>query len=495
MTWRSPGVTASRVDGRRRKVSFVRTRPAFRPVAIGLGLLLALPLAGMGAASAGVAFTPGAPGIGDPYVPTEGNGGYEADSYDLDVRYNPDSRKLRGVATIAATATQDLSRFNFDLYGLHVSNITIDGTTATFRQHGKHELTVTPAAGLADGDRFEVVITYGGRPDLYTDPDLGDSGWFVTDHGAIVVGEPEAGMFWFPVNEHPRDKAAFCVDATVPKGLRAVSNGLPVGRPTTSAEWTTWSWCAKEPMASYLATLAIGKWRVEKFTSKKGVPVLNYVDRSLPMRVDRALNRAGDIVDYFSRKFGKYPFEAAGGIADTHTSYYALENQTRPTYDIATARWRGLESTVAHELAHQWFGDSVAVKQWRHIWLNEGFATYAQWMWGAHEGGQSVASHFDAAYSRPPGSSFWKLKVSDPGYANMFDGPIYYRGAMALHALRLTVGDDDFWTILRSWATDNANGNGTTSNFRELAETVSGMDLDALFDDWLVDGDKPADPR
>ena len=473
----------------------LRTASALRPTVLTVALALAVPLLGLGAAAATAGFTPGSPGIGDPYVPKEGNGGYQVTRYDLDVHYDPSTTRLDGVATVSMKATQGLSRFNFDLYGLRVTGVTVDGVTATFRQHGKHELTVTPAAGIGSGAKFTTMVEYGGKPDLYQDPDLGASGWFVTDDGAIVVGEPEAGMFWFPVNEHPSDKARYCVDATVPEGLTAVSNGTLSGPASTVGGWSTWSWCARDPMASYLATLAIGTWRIDELTSDGGVPILNFVDESLPRRVDRTLALGGDMVDFFSRRFGAYPFEVAGGIADTHQSYYALENQTRPTYDVGTAKWSGLESVVAHELAHQWFGDSVSVTRWRHIWLNEGFATYAEWMWDAHAGGPSVAARFDRAYSRPAKSSFWDLEVADPGYADMFAGPVYYRGAMALHALRLTVGDHDFWQIVRSWAQTKAGGNGSTAGFKKLAERASGQQLDALFRDWLVEGDKPADPR
>ena len=248
-------------------------------------------------------------------------------------------------------------------------------------------------------------------------------------------------------------------------------------------------------MASYLATLAIGTWRFDRSRTGGGIPVLNFVDRGLPKRVDRTLRRGGEMVDFFARRFGSYPFEAAGGIADNHASDYALENQTRPTYDESTARWSGLDSVVAHELAHQWFGDSVALKRWRHIWLNEGFATYAEWMWVAHDGGPSVADQFDDAFATARDSAFWRLQLSDPGYASLFDAPVYYRGAMTLHALRLTVGTPSFWRILRSWARIHEGGNVTTADFRRLAERISGRQLDRLFRQWLVDSDKPPDPR
>ncbi|MEO8106849.1 MAG: M1 family metallopeptidase [Actinomycetes bacterium] len=449
---------------------------------------------GVGVAAAADVFSPGAVGIGDPYVPTEGNGGYQVRAYDLDLKFKPATDRLKGVATIDATATQSLSSFNFDLYGLHVKAVRVDGEGAAFR-HRSRELRVIPAAGIPSGSRFQVVVRYSGKPEILNDPDLGQSGWFNTADGAIVVGEPEAGMFWFPVNEHPSDKARMCSQVKVPKGLRAVSTGLPAAKPRTRNGWTTFSWCTRDPMASYLATVAIGKWRVDRSKTASGIPVLNYVDTSLPKKTDRALARTAEMVDYFEGKFGPYPFEAAGGIADNHPSYYALENQTRPTYDRSTARWSGLTATVAHEIAHQWYGDSVALKRWRDIWLNEGFATYAEWMWVAHDGGPSVSKQFNDAYARPAGASFWTLQVSDPGYANLFNGPIYERGAMTLYALRLSVGAQDFSKVMRAWARRHENGNATTADFKRLAERISGQSLGAFFTDWLDDQDKPVDPR
>jgi aminopeptidase N len=456
--------------------------------------LLAGSLAMGSAALARVAFTPGSVGIGDPYVPHEGNGGYQVRRYQLDLRFNPDTNRLRGAATIRATATQNLSRMNFDLFGLKVTSVEVDGVATTFSR-APRELIVDAGPGITDGSNFTVLVNYQGKPEKLNDPNLGLSGWFNTSDGAIVVGEPEAGMFWFPVNEHPSDKALLDVQVAVPDGVRAVSNGLPSGPSSSLNGWTTFHWGSSHPMASYLATLAIGKWRVYHSKTKSGTPVLNYVDRGFARSIDRVLNRGAEIIDFLQRKFGPYPFEAAGGIADNYSSWYALENQTRPTYDRRTVNWSGFTATVAHELTHQWFGDSVAVQRWRDIWLNEGFATYGEWMWVAHDGGPSVAKQFDSAFARPADRPFWKLNVSDPGYAKLFNGPIYERGGMALHALRLKVGTDTFFKILRSWAVDRADANGTTRDFKQLAEQVSGRQLDRFFQVWVVAGRKPADPR
>ncbi len=463
------------------------------------GLVVVPPAAGapidvLGGFAAAGSFTPGAAGIGDPYVPREGNGGYRVGRYVIDVRFNPETDRIRATTVIHARSTQNLSRFNLDLYSLTVDSVTVDGQKAAFHRQPR-ELIVRPAKGIRDGHAFKVKVAYHGKPKTLKDPHLGKSGWFNTKDGATVVGEPEAGMFWFPVNEHPSDKARIRVRATVPEGLTAVSNGRMVAKPVTRDGWTTFDWRSKHPMASYLATVSIGQFRKHASTTASGVRVLNYIDPRFPRSVDRALGHAKEMVTYFESRFGKYPFESAGGIADNYTSWYALENQTRPTYDRGMVRYGGLTRTVAHELAHQWFGDSVALHRWRGIWLNEGFATYAEWMWRAHNGGPSVVAQFASAYQTNDADPFWSLIVADPGYAHLFDSPVYERGAMALHALRLEVGGPNFFAILRAWARIHRGGNGTSAQFEALAQKKAGQSLASLFDDWLRTPTKPADPR
>lgn len=446
------------------------------------------------AANSATHFKPGSVGIGDPYVPHEGNGGYEVDRYSINLKFDPATDRIDATTRIRATATQNLSRMNFDLYGLDVTRVVVNGDRATTAR-APRELIVTPRHGIHKHAHFVVKVHYKGKPETLNDPDLGLSGWFNTSDGAIVVGEPEAGMFWFPANEHPSDKARFDVTATVPKGLTAVSNGLPQGKPKSRHGWTTFSWASSEPMATYMATVDIGKFRRSSSTTKSGVPVLNYVDPHFKTSVDDSVNKTAAIIDYYETRFGSYPWDAAGGIVDNYTSYYALENATRPTYDEATVGWGALTRTVAHELGHQWFGDSVALNRWRDIWLNEGFATYLEWNWVAHKGPKSMADIFDHFYSLPAKSSFWQLKVDDPTYAHLFDSPIYYRGAMTLYALRLKVGNATVDQVLRRWASSNRGGNGTTPQFIRLAERLADGNLDHFFHVWLEKPVKPADPR
>jgi aminopeptidase N len=462
--------------------------PARSPAALPSSAARATP-----AGAAGTGFQPGAPGAGDPYFSTYGNGGYDVASYQLKVRYDPAANQLTGTATIKATATANLSRFNLDLAGLTVQSVTVDGMAAT-SVRDKSELVITPARGLARGKSFTVTIAYGGQPGPIN-PAQVTGGFLRSGDGAVAIGEPESASAWFPVNDHPSDKATYTIEVTVPEGVSALSNGVLAGR-STSGGWTTWRWAEKAPMASYLVLLAIGDYRVTT-GEHDGKPVVTAVAASLPAggSAERALARTTEITDFLATKFGPYPFDAYGGIViDDERVSYALETQTRPVYGpdffdgAVDPSW-----VVAHELAHQWYGDSVSVRQWRDIWLNEGFATYAEWLWDEHQGGPSVAQSFDLAYRRS-NDAIWRVSAGDPGSGNLLSRAVYQRGAMTLQALRMTVGDDTFFRILKTWAAEKRGGNGDTGEFIALAERLSGKSLRSLFDAWLYKRSQPPLP-
>ncbi len=448
-------------------------------------------------ASQGGRFRAGAPGVGDPYFPEAGNGGYDVQHYDLDVRYDPLHHRLWGVATIRAVATENLDRFNLDLVGLIVRNIEVDRKRARWSRTD-HELTVRPQHKLRAGKEFTATVRYDGSPTTFVIGPLGESmGFMRTDDGAIVAGEPESAAGWFPVNDHPTDRATYRFRVTVPRGYQVVANGLPRGR-CSSRGWTTFVWEARDPMASYLATIDIGDWSIREYRTYSGLPVIDAVDPDVGVMADAALARQPEIVEVLEDAFGPYPFETVGAIIDDHPQLtFALETQTRPVYPrYAFAQGTNFGTEIlAHELAHQWFGDSVAVGRWKDIWLNEGFATYGELLWLEHEGVAPVGDILSYVYdSIPPDDSFWSVVVGDPGIANLFSPPTYVRGAMTLQALRDAVGEQVFWEILRAWASDRALGTGTTPEFIALAEELSGEQLDELFDTWLFTAEKPPLP-
>jgi aminopeptidase N len=455
----------------------------------GVGLLLgvlALTLASaafVGSAQAAV-FTPGSSGLGDPFFPDAGNGGYDVSHYSLTLSYEPATNQLTGTATITSTATQNLSRFDLDLRGFAISRLEVNGRDASFARDGQ-ELIVTPGTGIRRGSSFTVLVAYAGTPAVVTDPDQSIEGWVPTDDGAFVVGEPQGSPAWYPANDNPRDKATYDFSVSVPAGLTVMANGVLVSHQTSSGR-TTWVWRETDPMAPYLATATLGRFDLTVSTVA-GVPSYVAVDPQLSK--GNVFRKLPEIVEFYASIYGPYPFNAVGSIADSaRVVGYSLETQTKPVYDRMPD-----ETTVAHELSHMWYGDSVTLTLWPDMWLHEGFATWSEWIWSEHTGNRSAHKFFEHYYNTPAHDiGFWTPPPGNPGTPEfLFNGTIYIRGGMTLQALREKVGDFAFFQIMRSWATQNRYGNVGTPQFIALSEQISGMDLEHFFDVWLYRPDKP----
>jgi aminopeptidase N len=435
----------------------------------------------------GQASTIGAPGVGDPFFPLGGNGGINVSDYGLELAYDPASRLLQGTATLRIMATQDLSRFDLDLRGFQVGEVTVNRLRASVRRDGQ-ELVITPAHLIRKGSVFTVVVPYAGVPESVVDPDGSSEGWVFTEDGAVVVGEPQGSPGWYPANDTPRDKATYTVTMTVPKGLTAVGNGALLRRSTRDGR-TTFTWRERYPMAPYLSTITLGKFDVSTGRTTGGVPIYVAIDPTQEPEASAVMAKLPAMVSFLEDLYGRYPFESVGGIVDNAPELgYSLETQTKPVFDAAPD-----EETLLHELAHMWYGDAVTPTTWPDIWLNEGFATWSEWIWNERQGGQSAAERFAELAGTPADRlSFWNPPPGDPGEpANMFDSTIYNRGAMTLEALRERIGDQRFFTVMRRWYAEHRYGNVSTPQFIALAEHVSGQDLGAFFDTWLYQPGKP----
>ncbi|MEU6381579.1 M1 family metallopeptidase [Streptomyces sp. NPDC046909] len=436
--------------------------------------------------------SPGAPGLDDPYFPLLGNGGFDARHYTLDVAYNPDTDRLDGRTTLTARANQNLSSFDLDLQKLEVTRVEVNGRRAQFTRDGD-EIVITPRESLRKGRDFTVAVTYGGVPEPLGGPIVfgSDYGWMRTTDGVFVACEPNAASTWFPSSDHPADKATYDIRFKTPKGLTAVSNGRLV-KTYDKGDSTYTHWRETKPMATYLATATIGKFDVKTGTTPGGTPIYVAIDPVLANsnNVDvYAVTAAA--TDYWSQVFGPYPFEETGAIVDDMPQAgFSLEVQTKPVYSAVRS-----ESTIVHELAHQWFGDSVSVERWKDIWLNEGFATYSQWLWAEHQGTRTAHDSFLAGYNaRPADAPFWQITVGDPQRDTMFASAVYQRGAMTLQVLRERIGDAAFFKLLPAWTKIHRYGNANTADFIRLAEKISGQQLDDLFQTWLFTTGKPALP-
>ncbi|MGW7685638.1 M1 family metallopeptidase [Kribbella sp. NPDC054772] len=428
----------------------------------------------------------------DPYVPTHGNTGYTVESYDLELDYRVNSNRLSGKATITAFATEALSRFSLDLNGLRVTKVSVNGRRPRRYSHRSGKLYIT--ADIPDGSEFSVDVQYNGNPRPEDSP-WGELGWEELTEGVIVASQPSGAATWFPCNDEPGDKAHYRIAITTDSPYQVVANGRLVSR-RVKASRTTWVFDQAAPMATYLATVQIGRYdEVDVATSP--VTIRGVLPGAQIRAFRHDFGRQQDMMKLFCRLFGPYPFGGYTVVVTDDPLEIPLEAQGISVFGSNHVDGRrGSERLVAHELAHQWFGNSLTPAHWQHIWLNEGFACYSEWLWSEHSGGLTADQQATKAHTRLRGLQ-QDLLLSDPGPELMFDDRLYKRGAITLHVLRRHLGDDAFFELLRTWTRNHRHGSVTTAEFVALA-TVFSPDEDALrhlFAAWLDSYELPPLPR
>ncbi len=427
--------------------------------------------------------TYGSASAGDPYLPSNGNGGYLAEHYDLDLDYKVSTNQLRGTATITGLAATRLDRFSLDFDGLTVDRVTVDGARPRKVAHSARKLTITVATTIEAGQRFEVTVRYRGAPHPLRSI-WGDVGWEELDDGVLVAGQPTGAASWFPCNDHPSNKASFRIRVACEDPYTVVANGKLVSRSSRSGR-TSWTFVVAEPMATYLASVLIGRYRR---TDVAAAPVAQriFFPANLAHEVGLDFARLGEMITLFSDLFGPYPFDEYSVVVTDDELEIPLEAHGLAVFGRNHVDGlHGSDRLIAHELAHQWFGNSLTLSLWKDIWLHEGFACYAEWIWSEASGGKS-ADDCAAAHRAKVDALPRDIVVGDPGPHDMFDDRVYKRGALALHALRRELGDAAFFGAVRAYTLARRHGSVSTADFVEFFTVHTGSgEIHRIVDRWL----------
>ncbi len=428
----------------------------------------------------------------DPYIPGHGNPGYRISRYDLELDYKVPSNRLEGRATITATASEPLKRFSLDLSdSLNPAKVSVNGRRPQRFSHRGGKLDITLAAEVPAGAAMTVAIRYAGTPRPIRST-WGEVGWEELTEGVIVASQPSGAPSWFPCDDHPASKASYRIQITTDSPYRVVSNGVLTSR-KVAAGHTTWVYEQAAPMASYLATIQIGAYELVK-VAEKPVPIRAALPPRLARHFQGSFGNQERIMRAFTRWFGPYPFPEYTVVVTDDTLEIPVEAQTVSIFGANHCDGtRDAERLVAHELAHQWFGNSLTLTRWKDIWLHEGFACYSEWMW-AQECGEATTQQMAERYYGKLAASRADIIVGDPGPQLMFDDRVYKRGALTLHALRAAIGDPAFFTLLHEWTSEYAHESVTTDAFVTLAAKHSPEPLRHLWQSWLYDAPLPPLP-
>ncbi|MFB1294511.1 M1 family metallopeptidase [Mycobacterium sp. pW049] len=425
-----------------------------------------------------------APPVIDPYLPGAGNFGYRVSRYELELEYKVAINRLAGSATITAVTLAELRTFTLDLSSaLSVTRVTVNGKRPAQFRTAAGKVHITLSERLAAGTAMTVAVRYGGTPRPIRSL-WGAVGFEELTEGALVAGQPNGAASWFPCDDHPSAKASFRIQIATESPYFALANGKLLAK-RARAGMTTWVYEQAEPTSTYLMTLQIGVYDRHRM-AKNGVEIFAVLPGRLRGAFDHDFGRQPQMMKLFTQLFGPYPLATGYTVVVTDDALeIPLEAQGISIFGANHCDGkRGSERLIAHELAHQWFGNSVTVQRWRHIWLHEGFACYAEWLWSEHCGERST-DEWARHYHHRLKSSAQNLVLADPGARDMFDDRVYKRGALTLHTLRRRIGDAKFFALLRDWTTLHRHSSVVTDDFIGLAGQYADDSLRSLWAAWL----------
>ena len=424
---------------------------------------------------------------GDPYAPALGNSGYDVLRYTLRVALRPGVREVEATADIELESTQaGLRQVSLDFIGFRIDSVTVDGAPAEYGRDAR-KLLVNLPQGLGAGAGATLTVAYRGQPDQEPSeyvPFVSHLGLhFEPDH-IYVVSEPDGARFWFPANDHPRDKAVFRFEVVAPPGQTGVANGELIetlaGTPAAFADGgpgDVYIWEHNFPMATYQAMVAVGPYVRVDDTSPGGAPLRHYLFEEDRANFEPYRAPIGEMVDWLSEQFGPYPFEAFGYVLVGNLGG-ALETQTMVVTDRASLS----ENILAHELAHQWFGNWVSLDSWGEMWRSEGFATYLAALWPDRGNPGRLAANLAAGIQRGPQSPF---PMRNPPADQLFGPAVYEEGALLAGDLRQTMGDEAFYAGLRAYFAQYGGDTASDAEFQAVLEEAAGQSLEAVFARWL----------
>jgi len=429
--------------------------------------------------------------LGDLYFPDLGNGGYDSLHYHLQVTPDFEAETLDATVTIDIRATQNLAEFNLDFWGFTITQLTVNGVSADYHR-ADVELTIVPSTPILADETATVMISYDGQPRdgiPLQDQFLVSAGWVFHEAGSLVVSEPFGASLWYPVNDHPQDKATYSFEVTVPEPYVVATNGQLIDVIENDGMLTYQSE-TNDLTSSYLVTVQIGDFILDETQIENDVPIRNYFARPYYVTALPIFDETAEMIAFYEDILGEYPFDVYGSIVSDFELPFALETQTLSTYGTHILEESPrTHITLAHELIHQWFGNSISPARWQDIWLNEGFASYLSLLWAGEKYGEAIVPNilkdWYATSIEPDFYASSPDAIGNPTQKFFLHRAIYWKGALTLHALRLRVGDEVFFEIIRTYYQAYRDSHARVEDFIAIANYVSQEDLNAFFDSWL----------